>query len=122
MSKSRTKLAAPGRRPPMSRARPGTNRKVRSGGLRLWRAGLWVTLFRGKCGRARLIGQALAATRSGPSLHLQHREGRPLWSLSDDRSVTADVAAILIRDARVVPADAALFPICPVKRGGLFDE
>ena len=51
--------------------------------------------------------------REGQTLHLQHRDGRPLWSLSDGRSVTADVAAILIRHALVVPADDALFPDLP---------
>jgi hypothetical protein len=36
--------------------------------------------------------------------------GRPRWILSGGQPVTAEAAAILIRDARVVPADAALFP------------
>jgi hypothetical protein len=57
--------------------------------------------------------QVLAAMRSGQSLHLQHRDGRPLWSLSGGRSVAADVAAIVIRHALVVPADTALFTNLP---------
>ena len=59
------------------------------------------------------VNQVLAAMANGQSLHLQHRDGRPLWSLSDGRSVTADVAALVIRDARVVPADAAHFSDLP---------
>jgi len=59
------------------------------------------------------VNQVLAAIANGQSLHLQHRDGRPLWSLSDGRSVTADVAALVIRDARVVPADAAHFSDLP---------
>ena len=56
------------------------------------------------------VNRVLAAMANGQSLHLQHRDGRPLWSLSDGRSVTADVAAILTCHALVVPADVALFP------------
>ena len=62
---------------------------------------------------AKRIDQALAAMREGQSLHLQHCEGRPLWGLSGGQSVTADVAAILIKNALVAPADAALFPDLP---------
>ena len=54
------------------------------------------------------LDQALAAMSHGQSLHLQHHGGRPLWSLSDGRSVTAYVAALVIRHAVVVPADTAL--------------
>ena len=59
------------------------------------------------------VNRALAAMANGRSLHLQHRDGRPLWSLSDGRSVTADVAALVIRHACIVPADAALFSCLP---------
>ena len=59
------------------------------------------------------VNQVLAAIANGQSLHLQHRDGRPLWMLSDGRSVTDDVAALVIRHVRVEPADAALFPDLP---------
>ena len=36
---------------------------------------------------------ALAAMRRGQTLHLQYRAGRRLWTLSDGRPVTAEVAA-----------------------------
>ena len=62
---------------------------------------------------AKRIDQALGAMRAGQSLHLQHRNGNALWSLSDGRSVTADVAALVISHARVEPADAALFSDLP---------
>ena len=49
-------------------------------------------------------GEARAAMRAGQTLHLQHYDGRPHWSLSDGRPVTADTAAILIQHADVVLA------------------
>ena len=59
------------------------------------------------------VNQALAAMRAGRGLHLHHHGGRPLWILSDGRSVTADVAALVISHTRVEPADAALFSDLP---------
>ncbi len=44
---------------------------------------------------AALAGQARAAMRAGQTLHMQHRDGRWHWSLSDSRPLTADAAAIL---------------------------
>jgi hypothetical protein len=57
--------------------------------------------------------RALAVIRKGQTLHMQYRAGRPHWSLSDGTPVTAEVAAILIRDAHVEPADGALFETMP---------
>jgi hypothetical protein len=48
----------------------------------------------------------LAAMRKG-------RAGRPSWCLSDGRSVSAEVAAILVNHALVVPAGGALFSGMP---------
>ena len=59
---------------------------------------------------ARRIDRALAAMRAGESLHLQYRDGRPLWNLSGGRIVTAEAANLVIRHEHVRgPADAALF-------------
>jgi len=61
---------------------------------------------------ANAANRALSAMCKGAQLRLQYQNGHPSWSL-DGKSVSADVAAILIRDARVVPADAALFSDLP---------
>ena len=55
------------------------------------------------------VEQSLAAMRSGKSLHLQHRNGKGLWSLSGAQPVTAGAASVLINHASVEPADTALF-------------
>ena len=65
------------------------------------------------------INQALAAMRAGQTLHLQYREGRPLWSLSNGQRVTAEVAALLTSNANVVPAGDALFPDQPAQTWGM---
>jgi hypothetical protein len=60
------------------------------------------------------INTALAAMRRGESLHLEYRGGgRPCWSLSNGRTVSAEVASILINSASVVPAGDALFSDLP---------
>jgi hypothetical protein len=59
------------------------------------------------------IDRALATMQAGQNLHLQHRNGHALWHLSDGRPLAAEAAAILIRNAHVVPADSALFPDLP---------
>ena len=60
------------------------------------------------------VAQMLAAMRRGQFLQLQYRAGRPLWSLSDGRSVSAEVAETL-KNASVAPAGRALFPDMPAK-------
>ena len=59
------------------------------------------------------VDQILDAMRRGEALHLQYKNNSPLWSLSDGRPVTADVAALLIRHADVVPVADALFSDLP---------
>ena len=61
------------------------------------------------------VNTALAAMRRGQFLQLQYQAGRPLWSLSEGRSVSAEVAETLIKNASVVPADRALFPDMPAQ-------
>jgi hypothetical protein len=60
----------------------------------------------------RIPNRALAAMRKGAQLRLQYRDGRPSWSLGG-KSLSADVAAIVIASVLVAPADAALFPDLP---------
>jgi hypothetical protein len=57
--------------------------------------------------------EARAAMRAGQTLHLQHRDGRRQWSLSDGSLLAADAAEILIHHPDVVPADSALFSNLP---------
>ena len=59
------------------------------------------------------VNQALAAMRTGRSLHLEHHNGKALWSLSDGRPVTAEVAVLVIRHALVEPADTAVVSDLP---------
>jgi hypothetical protein len=59
------------------------------------------------------VDQVLIAMRKGEVLHLQYEHGRPLWSLSNGQSVSADVAEILTKNASVVPASGALFSDMP---------
>jgi hypothetical protein len=56
---------------------------------------------------------ALGAMRRGESLHLQYRAGSPLWSLNGGRSVSVNIAEILIEHAFVAPVDDALFVDMP---------
>ena len=51
-----------------------------------------------------------ACVRRGPTLHLQHRAGGRHWSLSDGRALPAAVAAIIINNKSVEPANDGLFP------------
>jgi hypothetical protein len=70
------------------------------------------------------VDAALQAMRRGGFLHLQYHAGRPLWSLSSGRTVSSEVAAILINDARIVPVGRALFDDMPGqswKHGGIND-
>ena len=57
--------------------------------------------------------RTLNSMRRGQTLHLQYRAGRSLWSLSDGRFVTPQVAALVTSSVLVQPADAALFPDLP---------
>jgi hypothetical protein len=57
--------------------------------------------------------RALSAMRRGAQLRLEYRGGRPSWSLSGGKQVSAEVAAILVNHALVAPADAALFSDLP---------
>ena len=57
--------------------------------------------------------QALAAMSEGQTLHLQHHEGRPRWSLSNGQSVAPEVAAHITTNASVAPAGDALFADMP---------
>ena len=59
------------------------------------------------------VDQVLIAMRKGEVLHLQYENGRPLWSLSGGRSVSAEVANLLITSASVVPIGSALFDGMP---------
>jgi hypothetical protein len=59
------------------------------------------------------VDSALQAMRRGEFLHLQYSVGRPLWTLSNGRTVSTEVAAILINDARIVPVGRALFDDMP---------
>lgn len=54
--------------------------------------------------------RALSAMRKGALLRLEYRNGRPSWSLSGGKTVSVEVANILIHHALVVPAGDALFP------------
>jgi len=64
------------------------------------------------------VNMALAAMRRGQFLQLQYQAGRPLWSLSDGRSVSAEVAEILIKNARPSSRPAArCFLTCRPKPG-----
>jgi hypothetical protein len=59
------------------------------------------------------VNSALGAMRRGEFLHLQFHAGRSLWLLSGGRSVSADIAEILIKHASVVPVGGALFANMP---------
>jgi hypothetical protein len=59
------------------------------------------------------VDQVLTAMRRGESLHLQYENGRPLWSLSGGRTVSAETAEVLICNASVVPVGDALFNDMP---------
>lgn len=75
--------------------------------------------------RTASVSAALQAMRRGEFLCLQYSAGRPCWSLSNGRIVSAQVADILIHNASISPADGALFPDCvPAqtwKHGGIND-
>jgi hypothetical protein len=71
------------------------------------------------------VDQVLIAMRRGEFLHLQYQVGRPLWALSNGRTVSSEVAAILINDARIVPVGRALFDDMPGqswKHGGIDND
>ena len=59
--------------------------------------------------------QALAAMRTGKTLHLQFSSAGPLWALSDGSSVTADVASLLLNSVSIEPVGCALFPGLPAQ-------
>jgi hypothetical protein len=63
--------------------------------------------------RADRVSIALAAMRSGQSLHLKYRGSGPRWSLSSGQVVDPAVAAILLNDASIVPVSGALFSDMP---------
>lgn len=56
------------------------------------------------------VADVLEAMRAGQLLHLEHRAGCPLWSLSDGTAVSADVADLITRNETVEPTGASLFP------------
>jgi hypothetical protein len=61
------------------------------------------------------VNTALQAMRRGEFLRLQYSAGRPCWSLSNGRTVSAEVASTLISSAFIVPADDALFSGMPAQ-------
>ena len=66
---------------------------------------------------ANAANRALAAMRKGAQLRLQYRDGRPSWSLGG-KSVSADVAAILIVTRSSYRPTPRCFPTCRAKPGG----
>jgi hypothetical protein len=46
----------------------------------------------------------------GLTLHLQHQAGQPSWFLSTGENVTRDLAALIINNPNIAPADFGLFP------------
>ncbi len=58
--------------------------------------------------RTASINRALGSLRWGELLYLEYRAGKPHWSLSGGSIVTPDIAALLIRNASVVPLNDAL--------------
>jgi hypothetical protein len=59
--------------------------------------------------RAARVNAVLALLRQGEALLLKYESGRPHWSLSSGRSISAEVASVLINCVSVVPAGDALF-------------
>jgi hypothetical protein len=60
------------------------------------------------------LDAALTSMREGASLFLKYRsDGCPRWILSNGCAVAAEIAAILINDARIVPVGRALFDGMP---------
>jgi hypothetical protein len=60
--------------------------------------------------------------RRGVTLHLQHSNGRDLWSLSDGKFVSAAVARLVIANAFVVPAGDGLFEGVPGQSWRMCEE
>jgi hypothetical protein len=56
------------------------------------------------------VDRMLTRMREGLTLQLQHRAGAPFWSLSNGEPVARDLAALVINNPNVVPADLGLFP------------
>jgi len=63
--------------------------------------------------RRAAVARTLAAMKRGASLHLQHTNGRPLWSLSDGRFVAADVAELVVQRPEITDCGGSLFHNMP---------
>jgi hypothetical protein len=61
----------------------------------------------------RATAEVLNKMRHGATLHLQHVNGRALWSLSNGEFVSAAIAGVIIALASVEPAGDALFAETP---------
>jgi hypothetical protein len=59
---------------------------------------------------ARLSHEVIDALAAGATLHFMHGEFGPKWRLSTGRTVSADVARLVIANAFVGGGDDALFP------------
>ena len=69
------------------------------------------------------VNTALAAMRQGQFLQLQYRAGRPLWSLSGGRSVSAEVAETPHQATRPSSRSAArCSPACRDRPGASIPE
>jgi hypothetical protein len=55
----------------------------------------------------------IACMRDGATLHLAFQRGGPVWSLSDGRRITDDVARVVIADHRVVGVGDCLLKNLP---------
>jgi hypothetical protein len=64
---------------------------------------------RRRAGAARVV----AAMSRGQSLHKHFTRSGPVYTLTDDQQVAADVAALVIADVRVRPVNDGLFPTTP---------
>jgi hypothetical protein len=59
------------------------------------------------------VGRVLGEMKRGASLHLQHANGRALWSLSTGVFITSEVAALIIARPEVVAVGDGLFRNVP---------
>ena len=58
----------------------------------------------------RLSRKVVDALAAGATLHFMHGESGPRWRLSTGRSVSADVARLVITNSAVTGSGDALFP------------
>ena len=59
------------------------------------------------------VARVLTAMKNGASLHLQHSNGRALWSLSDGTFVHSDIAKIVTHHVNVTTVGDTLFAGVP---------